>query len=77
LSQPDCSFHSDLGMERSSALIWGVMGLKNRSTLQEKLYWSDNCDLEDQKAGGEEVAGNGNGRPPDVFFPAPIPIAAR
>ena len=41
-------------MERSSALIWGVMGLKNRFTLQEKLYWSDNCDLEDQKAGGEE-----------------------
>jgi hypothetical protein len=70
LSQPDCSFHSDLEMERSSALIWGVMGLKNRSTLQEKLYWSDNCDLEDQKAGGKE-----GGR--EWEREAGIPIAAR
>jgi hypothetical protein len=53
------------------------MGLKNRSTLQEKLYWSDNCDLEDQKAGGEEGGREWEREAARCFFPAPIPIAAR
>lgn len=61
------------------------MGLKNRSTLQEKLYWSGNCDLEeffvveDQKVRGGEGGREREREAARCFFPAPIPavIGAR